>query len=127
MIRIYPAAASAIATPADYTLEVPDVPISLVGERPVAVSRTISGEAAVSTWPKSIAGLTITLDVLITNAAYIIARRIDDSAYTEWVMTAQGRTFGVTWDLVAATPEQRFGATYWRCRFSAVILEELHR
>jgi len=126
-IIIRPAAASAITTPASYTATLPDVPISLIGERPVSVSRTISGEAAISTWDKAVSGLVIPMTCVVKQATYEILRTIDDSSHDEWVLTAHGRTFRVTFDLVTAVPEWHFGTPYWRVSISMVIISELHR
>lgn len=126
-IIVRPAAASSITAPESYTAKLPDVPISLVAARPISVSRTISGEAAISTWDKSASGNIVPMSCLVSQATYEILRTIDDSSYDEWVLVAHGRTFRSTFDLVAATPEWRFGAQYWRVSLSFVLIEELHR
>jgi hypothetical protein len=105
----------------------PDGPLNLSGEKQISVAKTIDGSAAVSVWRKKLDGTQTGYEALIEDATYQILHRMDVSAYTDWILTAQGRTFSVAFDIASAVPERLYSKQYWRCQINFTILQELHR
>lgn len=126
MIKILPTTASGLSA-TTYGVDLPDVPVSLHTERPVSVSRTISGGAAVSSWAKDVAGTSIPIECVVSDATRTKLLAIDGSSATTWVLILQGRTFSATVDLASCIPERRFSVQQWRVRVLVVLMEELHR
>jgi hypothetical protein len=115
------------ATAADYTATLPDGPLNLSGEKQISVAKTIDGSAAVSVWQKKLDGTQTGYQCLVDDATHTTLRRMDMASYTDWILTAQGRTFSVAFDIASALPERLYGKQYWRCQLNFTILQELHR
>ena len=126
-IKIWPSSANlaSLQPASDYSLVLPDLPVSFVGPRPISVDRTLSGGAAVSAWAKSSEGMVIPINTVVDEPRYLIIRRMDASGKTDWAMSADSRMFLVVFDLASAVPQKRFGSWWYRVCVNLTIIQEM--
>jgi len=114
-----------IATPADYTLTIPQLTLNTRVAKSISAVKTISGGASVTIWASSAAGEQHYFTANLSDADFNKLKNIVDCDVEDWLIRSAGKTYLAVLSMPSA--RQNISINMWRVELQIVIVSEVSK